>query len=875
MTPRTILFALLFALAASPLFAQVEDTPWIIVGGNNQIIEPGVPFELQARLTGDGPVGGVELGLQRIITGGPSVECESGVTDAEGFVGIVCITGFWTLETNVRITLEDELGRPAPDFTVTLRPVVIAEGLRNLGPDRITIARGQSYDFLVQAARFGQPLEGLRLTVERTPTDVPLSCPVEVFTDFLGQAVVTCRSLETLQVNSVVLVTVSDGMGNAVTLTVNMLAADRLVDGIYKLSGDDIAVAQGTPFPIPLVTQVIIDGFPQSGVDLQITVSDPNLIFCPTEVETDRDGLAYIQCSANFIQNNGFAVVYVQDRDERFLAQPFRVSVVDIDLNVTAIFDLESNHQLFPFAGNTVNNAVVVTTRNPDGTPLGGVPVFFSSNQNILFNPAVMISGHDGRAATNATFGCPGGRGYINVGSRPGAAQIRVPVDVRTGGPAQLLRRQGDGLTGRPGERITHTALVAQLTDRCLNPVSRQQVSWRVLPPDAATLENVVSTTDGNGRSSVIVRNGMRPGPFQVIAKYAEHEAIFNVAVIAEPGRVSAIGSERITQPRNAATDIGVRVLSEEGFSTPGQTVFFSILSGGGELSKEAVITNAQGEAVTEFTSPASFGTTRIVAELAQSPAQGAFSVEFEVVTGGRRPVINSDGFVNGGSFRPGWTPGSLGTIFGQGVMEDVTRLVTPPGPPFPTQTRGLSVTINGHAAPLITLADQGTLEQVNLQIPFEVEPGPATVVVSNNGTEQTFEGVQINRAQPGIFEVDLAQGRYAAALHADFRLVQPADPALPGEVILLFLTGLGPTSPAALTNTAGPAPAPMTVFEPTVGLDHQGVESFGAFYAPGLATVYQINFRVPADIEPGDKELTVVTDGMGSQTTLLPIGGE
>ena len=88
----------------------------------------------------------------------------------------------------------------------------------------------------------------------------------------------------------------------------------------------------------------------------------------------------------------------------------------------------------------------------------------------------------------------------------------------------------------------------------------------------------------------------------------------------------------------------------------------------------------------------------------------------------------------------------------------------------------------------------------------------------------------------------------------------------------LLFLTGLGPTSPAVPTNAAGPVPPATVVFEPVVGINNQGVESFGGFYAPGLATVYQVNLRVPDDIESGNHDLTVVAGGAGSQTVLLPV---
>src|SRR5690606_14708524 len=122
-------------------------------------------------------------------------------------------------------------------------------------------------------------------------------------------------------------------------------------------------------------------------------------------------------------------------------------------------------------------------------------------------------------------------------------------------------------------------------------------------------------------------------------------------------------------------------------------------------------------------------------------------------------------------------------------------------GPPFPTTLRGVSLTIDGVPAPIIAIANTGDGEQINFQVPFELAPGLSRVVLNNNGTRTEIDGVRVRETRPGIFEIDIQNGRYAAALHSDFRLVAPADPARPGETILLFLTGLGPIVPDPGTN--------------------------------------------------------------------------
>jgi uncharacterized protein (TIGR03437 family) len=57
------------------------------------------------------------------------------------------------------------------------------------------------------------------------------------------------------------------------------------------------------------------------------------------------------------------------------------------------------------------------------------------------------------------------------------------------------------------------------------------------------------------------------------------------------------------------------------------------------------------------------------------------------------------------------------------------------------------------------------------------------------------------------------------------------------------------------------------------VGIDHAGMVSLGAFYAPGLIGAYQINFTVADGVPAGNRILNVVSNGVSSQEALLPVG--
>src|SRR5262249_39675449 len=160
---------------------------------------------------------------------------------------------------------------------------------------------------------------------------------------------------------------------------------------------------------------------------------------------------------------------------------------------------------------------------------------------------------------------------------------------------------------------------------------------------------------------------------------------------------------------------------------------------------------------------------------------------------------------------------------------------------PFPTILRGVRVTIEGIAAPIISLVNRQGTEQINIQVPFGIPVGTVTVVIENNGSRATFSGVRVLPLNPGIFEFDSGGRLLAAALHADFSVVTQTNPARRGEIILLFLTGLGATIPAVGTNVAGPIPPAVTVVSPLVGINGGGVTVLGSFYAPPRVYAYHI----------------------------------
>lgn len=234
----------------------------------------------------------------------------------------------------------------------------------------------------------------------------------------------------------------------------------------------------------------------------------------------------------------------------------------------------------------------------------------------------------------------------------------------------------------------------------------------------------------------------------------------------------------------------------------------------------------------------------------------------------GFAPVITSAGFTNAASFATGASPGALATIFGTHLTRNLGGIVQNSTVPLPSSLAGTSVTIGDKTAPVFQVVNLAGQEQISVQVPFDVPPGSAVPVVLNNGFGTVTVPIDIAIAQPGVF----ASGQQTAALHANFTLVSSAQPAVPGETVIVFSTGLGAVTPAGITGAAASSSVlsfTQTTFTATVGGQNAPVSFSGL--APGFVALYQVNLVIPAGVS-GPQDLVLTGAGASSNVTKIQI---
>ncbi len=184
----------------------------------------------------------------------------------------------------------------------------------------------------------------------------------------------------------------------------------------------------------------------------------------------------------------------------------------------------------------------------------------------------------------------------------------------------------------------------------------------------------------------------------------------------------------------------------------------------------------------------------------------------------------------------------------------------------MPTSLDGVSVLVNGKPGFVYYISPT----QVNVLTSLDAAQGTIPVTLTNALGTSPAATVSAQVYAPGFFSFN---GTYAAATHANGSLLGPTSlyagstsPAKPGEVVILYGSGFGQTSPALVTGAAAQGGTLPALPQVTIGNLPASVQ-FAGVISPGL---YQFNVVVPAALADGDHALVATYNGASSQPNLL-----
>jgi uncharacterized protein (TIGR03437 family) len=261
-------------------------------------------------------------------------------------------------------------------------------------------------------------------------------------------------------------------------------------------------------------------------------------------------------------------------------------------------------------------------------------------------------------------------------------------------------------------------------------------------------------------------------------------------------------------------------------------------------------------------------------------------------VLAAQAPVIDPTRMAqNGASFVQGQAvaPGSLVTIFGNNFTSAFAQFDTIP---ISNTLGGVSVTVNSLPAPIVNVVPKSfnpalISDQVSVQLPWAALPagvatGSASVVVSTAAGASAPVTIPLSSISPGLFRIftdSTGVNRPAAYNNVDVSLPLPPNiqvpgytsrPSKPGEVLILWATGLGPVTnqPKDGQPGLGQTPFSATTTTPVVLVGGVQANIVYSVLSPQYPSMYQIAITVPS-VPPGNAvSLQIQMNGVTTTNT-------
>jgi len=235
-------------------------------------------------------------------------------------------------------------------------------------------------------------------------------------------------------------------------------------------------------------------------------------------------------------------------------------------------------------------------------------------------------------------------------------------------------------------------------------------------------------------------------------------------------------------------------------------------------------------------------------------------------------PSIASGGVVNGASFLPGIAPGTWITIEGTNLSATTRSWNSSDfsGNNLPTQLDGVRVSVGGQPAYVSYISPT----QINALVP-NVGTGTVLVTVTNSTGTSPAVAVVCQPVQPAFFQ----WGSYVVATRQDYSLAVKNGtisglltvPAKPGDVIILWGTGFGPTNPSTPVGVNVPSSTTYyTANEVMVTLGKTPATVYATALSPGFAGLYQVAIQIPTSLANGDYPVVATVFGAQSPSATL-----
>jgi len=315
-------------------------------------------------------------------------------------------------------------------------------------------------------------------------------------------------------------------------------------------------------------------------------------------------GVASVHPSTGYVVANGVGSAIISATADGAMGS---AAVNVITQTPTAMVAVAGNNQSGT-VGNTLADPLEIEVRDANGAPVSGVTVEWAvTEKDGTLNVTTSNTDASGRAKALWTLCTHAGEN----GARASVAGLSPADFVATGepGPVTVLAVDPEAASVSVNETAD---LDAMARDAFGNPIGAS-VSWTSLTP-------TIASVDGAGRVT-----GKASGTARIEASVAEATATAEVNVAGEnPASLGKISGDG--QVGGAGTvlpaPLAIRVLSSSGAPLQGIAVQWEVTQGGGSVSRNSGLTDANGEAQVDWTLGSAPGTGKVTATVSGLQAE-------------------------------------------------------------------------------------------------------------------------------------------------------------------------------------------------------------------------------------------------------------
>lgn len=231
-----------------------------------------------------------------------------------------------------------------------------------------------------------------------------------------------------------------------------------------------------------------------------------------------------------------------------------------------------------------------------------------------------------------------------------------------------------------------------------------------------------------------------------------------------------------------------------------------------------------------------------------------------------------ASGIVNSASNTPdALAPNTIATVYGTGLSYATQFGFVPTrvSGMMRTELAGVQVYVDYVSAPLYYVSPT----QINFLVPTKLHPGDMDFFTTHDGSTGPHVRITLHDAAPGLYPWGAGT---IASTHADGSVITKDHPAHPGEMVVLYGTGLGRTYPELQTGWIEMIAAQILLLSELkimvagTALDSRSIQYAGL--TPGIPGLYQVNLVLPKQLAP-DPEIRI---SIGAQVsppgTKLPV---